>query len=61
MHGICLPLWRMLGATIGCVTTSLIVTWIILNRLQEYVPLILREVVGRTNDVTSFIKSRLAR
>lgn len=61
MYGICMPLWRMLGATIGYVTTSLIVTWITLNRLQEYVPLMLREAVGRTNDVTSFIKSRLVR
>lgn len=58
---ILIPLLGALGATIGYVAASLFLTWIMARALQGYVPLTLKEVVGRTHDVKQFIRSRLVR
>jgi O-antigen/teichoic acid export membrane protein len=58
---ILIPLLGGLGATIGYVAASLFLTWITARALQGYVPVTLKEVVGRTHDVKQFIRSRLVR
>jgi len=60
-YAVCVPVWGTLGATIGYVGTSLILTWAATRKLQEYVPFTLREILSRTNDVRSFIQSRFVR
>ncbi len=60
LYAILIPLLGTLGATLGYVAASVVITTLAGRKLREYVPFTLKEVLGRTNDVKRFIQSRLA-
>lgn len=55
------PLWGTMGATIGYLASSSLLTWLTVRKAQEFVPFTFKEVVVRVNDVAQFVKSRLQR
>lgn len=61
LYAVLIPILGGLGATISYVAASVFLTWTTARKLQVYVPVTLMEVVGRTNDVKQFIRSRLVR
>jgi O-antigen/teichoic acid export membrane protein len=50
-----------LGATLGYLAASALLTWLTVRKVQEFVPFTFREVVARVKDITSFVKARLDR
>jgi lipopolysaccharide exporter len=50
------PWLGTVGAAWGVVVASYIMAWLTMRRLQRYVPVTFREVVGRTRDVGSFVR-----
>lgn len=55
------PLWGALGATVGYLASSVLLTWLTVRKVQAFVPFTFREVVARMDDVTQFVKTRLGR
>lgn len=55
------PIWGALGATVGYLASSALLTWLTVRKVQQFVPFTLIEVVGRVHDVTAFLKTRLGR
>ncbi len=56
-----IPWLGALGATIGYVLSSFFMAWIIIAKMNKYVPISFMELLRRTDDVKMFIKKRLAR
>jgi O-antigen/teichoic acid export membrane protein len=54
-----IPPFAGIGAAIGLVLASFIMAWMTTARLNREVPLSLRGVLQRRNDITHFLKSRL--
>lgn len=54
-----IPLWGALGATIGYLASTLLLTWLTVRMVQRFVPFTLIEVLVRVKDVTQFLKDRL--
>lgn len=61
VYAACIPLWGPLGATIGYVITSVVITWVTTKKLQDYLPFTLRDTTSRWRDVTAFIQSKFGR
>jgi O-antigen/teichoic acid export membrane protein len=55
------PMWGSMGATIGFLASSTLLTWLTVRRVQQFVPFTFREILLRVNDVTQFLKTRLGR
>lgn len=53
------PLWGAMGATIGYLASSALLTWLTVRKVQQFVPFTFREVLVRVHDVTEFVKTRL--
>ena len=58
---VCIPLLGALGATLGYILSSLVLAWLTTHHMNRFVPLTFREVLGRTHDITQFLKNRLTR
>ncbi len=58
---ICVPLWGALGATIGYLLSSVVLTWLSVRKIRQFVPLTLRGVLARVDDATQFVRHRLRR
>ncbi len=55
------PLWGAMGATIGYIASSVLLTGLTIRKTQQFVPFTLKEVVVRVNDVSQFVKSRIVK
>jgi PST family polysaccharide transporter/lipopolysaccharide exporter len=60
-YAICVPIWGALGATIGYLLSSALLTWLTVHKVQQFVPFTLRGVLARVGDATQFVKIRLGR
>lgn len=58
---ILIPLFGAVGATVGYVLASFALAWISSAKMVRFVPMTIREVVRRTNDVTVYVRTRLLR
>ena len=58
---ILIPLFGAVGATVGYVLASCVLAWISSAKMVRFVPMTIREVVRRTNDVTVYVRTRLLR
>jgi O-antigen/teichoic acid export membrane protein len=58
LYLLCIPLWESLGATLANVAASLVVSWLVVRRLRDVVPLKVGALLGRTRDITTFVRSR---
>jgi lipopolysaccharide exporter len=58
---ILIPLFGAIGATAGYVLASCVLAWISSAKMVRFVPMTIREVVRRTNDVTVYLRTRLLR
>jgi O-antigen/teichoic acid export membrane protein len=56
-----IPLWEAIGATIGYVLSSIVLAWLATYHMNRFVPISLREVLIRRNDIRQFLKNRLGR
>lgn len=54
-----IPLLGALGATIGYVLSSLVLAWMTVSLLNRFVPLRVKAILARTNDITVFLRARL--
>ena len=60
LYLICIPIWGVLGATIGYILSSLVLAWLSTYSMHRFIPLRPRDVLSRTNDITQFLKRRLS-
>jgi O-antigen/teichoic acid export membrane protein len=58
---ILIPLFGAVGATVGYVLASCVLAWISSAKMVRFVPVTIREVVRRTNDVKVYVRTRLLR
>ncbi len=58
-YSLFVPLWGAMGATIGFLASSILLTWLTVRKTQEFVPFTFKEVAARVHDVAQFVKSRL--
>ena len=56
---VCIPLLGALGATFGYSLSSFVLAWLTTYQMNKFVPLTVREVFARTNDIKQFLKNRL--
>jgi O-antigen/teichoic acid export membrane protein len=56
-----IPLFGAVGATIGYVLSSFVFAWLNVFQMNRFVPITVREVLGRTRDIEGFLRSRLRR
>lgn len=56
---LCIPLFGAVGATCGYVLSSLVLAWLATYYMNTLVPLRLRDVLVRTNDIKQFLRNRL--
>jgi lipopolysaccharide exporter len=56
-----IPWLGPLGATIGYVLSTLVLAWITLAQMNKYVPVTVREVMARTDDIRAFVRAKLGR
>jgi O-antigen/teichoic acid export membrane protein len=54
-----IPWLGPIGATVAYVLSSLTLAWISLAQAKRFVPITFREVLGRTHDITAFVKYKL--
>jgi O-antigen/teichoic acid export membrane protein len=59
LYFFCIPIWGVLGATIGYILSSLVLAWLSTYYMHRFIPLRTRDVLSRTNDITQFLKRRL--
>ena len=57
---VCIPLLGALGATFGYILSSFVLAWLTTYQMNKFVPLTVREVFARTNDIKQFLKNRLS-
>lgn len=57
----CIPMLGPLGATIGYILASVVFAWLNVRHMRRFVPLTLRAVLARTNDIKQFLKTHLRR
>jgi O-antigen/teichoic acid export membrane protein len=58
LYLVCIPLWDSLGATLANVVASFLVGWLVIRRMRDVVPLNVAALLGRTRDITTFLRSR---
>lgn len=61
LYLVCIPLFGVSGATVGYVLSSLVLAWLTSHHMNKFIPLTIREVLARTNDIKRFLKTRLSR
>lgn len=54
-----IPWLGALGATIGYVLSSLVLAWLTVSQMNRFVPLTVKAILARTNDITVFVRTRL--
>ena len=59
LYLVCIPLLGAPGATIGYILSSIVLAWLTTYQMNKFVPLTVREVFARTNDIKQFLKNRL--
>lgn len=59
IYMIFIPWLGPLGATIGYVLSSLVLAWMTVSQMNKFVPVTVREVIARTNDIRMFVRSKL--
>ncbi|MBM2840014.1 MAG: Polysacc synt protein [Bacteroidetes bacterium] len=61
LYLLCIPLFGVTGAAAGYILSSLVLAWLTTHHMNRFIPLTIREVLARTNDIKRFLKSRLSR
>ena len=60
LYLVCIPLLGAFGATVGYILSSFVLAWLTTYQMNKFVPLTVREVFARTNDIKQFLKNRLS-
>jgi O-antigen/teichoic acid export membrane protein len=61
LYLLCIPLFGAIGATLGYILSSFVLAWLTTYHLNRLVPLRLRDVLARSNDIKQFLRNRLGR
>ena len=54
-----IPLWGAIGAAVGVVVATYVMSWIALERVRHHVPFTIPEVLTRWRDIRVFVRSQL--
>jgi O-antigen/teichoic acid export membrane protein len=60
IYMVLIPWLGALGATVGYVLSSLVLAWMMVSQMNRFVPVSVREILSRTNDIKVFVRSKLS-